>query len=55
MSRGEMKQPATFASSGAGTGIGPSPLFLAPFQFLETRWRWPGRFGYLLTVVADKP
>jgi len=32
-----------------------SPLFLAPFQFAETRWRWPGRFGYLLTVVADKP
>lgn len=32
-----------------------SPLFLAPFQYVETRWRWPGRFGYLLTVVADKP
>ena len=32
-----------------------SPLFLAPFQYLETRWRWPGRFGYLLTWVADKP
>ena len=32
-----------------------SPLFLAPFQYAETRWRWPGRFGYLLTVVADKP
>lgn len=32
-----------------------SPLFLAPFQFLETRWRWPGRFGYLLTWVATKP
>ncbi len=32
-----------------------SPLFLAPFQFLETRWRWPGRFGYLLTWIASKP
>jgi SAM-dependent methyltransferase len=32
-----------------------SPLFLAPFQFLETRWRWPGRFGYLLTWIACKP
>jgi SAM-dependent methyltransferase len=32
-----------------------SPLFLAPFQYAETRWRWPGRFGYLLTVIADKP
>lgn len=32
-----------------------SPLFLAPFQLLETRWRWPGRFGYLLTWIATKP
>jgi SAM-dependent methyltransferase len=32
-----------------------TPLLLAPFQFLETRWRWPGRFGYLLTWVATKP
>jgi SAM-dependent methyltransferase len=32
-----------------------TPFLLGPFQFLETRWRWPGRFGYLLTVVADKP
>jgi hypothetical protein len=32
-----------------------TPLLLAPFQFMETRWRWPGRFGYLLTVVASKP
>lgn len=31
-----------------------TPLFLAPFE-LEARWRWMGRFGYLLTVVADKP
>lgn len=31
-----------------------TPLFLAPFE-LETRWRFLGRFGYLLTVVADKP
>ena len=32
-----------------------TPLLLAPFQFLETRWRWPGRFGYLLTWIAAKP
>lgn len=32
-----------------------SPLFLAPFEYAETRWRWPGRFGYLLTMIADKP
>ncbi len=32
-----------------------TPLLLAPFQYLETHWRWPGRFGYLLTVIADKP
>jgi SAM-dependent methyltransferase len=32
-----------------------TPLLLAPFQYLETRWRWPGRFGYLLTWVARKP
>jgi hypothetical protein len=31
-----------------------TPFFLAPFE-LETRWRFLGRFGYLLTVVADKP
>lgn len=27
----------------------------APFERAETRWRWPGRFGYLMTLVADKP
>jgi SAM-dependent methyltransferase len=26
-----------------------------PFRFAETRWEWPGYFGYLLTVVAEKP
>ncbi len=26
-----------------------------PFAWLEKKWRWPGNFGYLLTVVADKP
>jgi SAM-dependent methyltransferase len=25
-----------------------------PFRFAETRWNWPGYFGYLLTVVAVK-
>lgn len=26
-----------------------------PFEKLETGYRWPGRFGYLLTMVAVKP
>ena len=26
-----------------------------PFAWLEKRWEWPGNFGYLLTVVADRP
>ncbi len=26
-----------------------------PFELLETRYRWPGAFGYLLTMVAEKP
>jgi SAM-dependent methyltransferase len=26
-----------------------------PFGFAETRWQWPGYFGYLLTMVAEKP
>lgn len=25
------------------------------FESLERRWRWIARFGYLLTIVADKP
>lgn len=24
------------------------------FEMAETKWRWPGRFGYLLTMVARK-
>jgi SAM-dependent methyltransferase len=28
---------------------------VAPFEWLETRYRWPGRFGYLLTYIARKP
>ena len=32
-----------------------SPLALWPFERLETRFRWPGYFGYLLTMVASKP
>jgi SAM-dependent methyltransferase len=32
-----------------------SPLFVEPFRLLETRLRWAGRFGYLLTLVARKP
>ena len=31
-----------------------SPLALWPFERLETRYRWPGRFGYLMAMVADK-
>jgi SAM-dependent methyltransferase len=32
-----------------------SPLALWPFERLETRFRWPGRFGYLLAMVAKRP
>jgi SAM-dependent methyltransferase len=32
-----------------------SSLLLWPFERLETRYRWPGFFGYLLTMVAEKP
>lgn len=31
------------------------PLLVKPFERLETRHRWPGRFGYLLTMVAERP
>ena len=30
-------------------------LLIRPFDFFETRYRWPGYFGYLLTMVAEKP
>ena len=32
-----------------------SPLLLWPFERLETRYRWPGLFGYLIAMVAEKP
>lgn len=32
-----------------------SHLWVPPFEQAETRWRWPGRFGYLLAMVAEKP
>ncbi len=32
-----------------------SPLFVAPFDFLETRFRWPGRFGYLMAMTVERP
>jgi SAM-dependent methyltransferase len=32
-----------------------SPLLLKPFEYLETGWAWPGRFGYLLALVVEKP
>lgn len=28
---------------------------IAPFAYGETRWSWPGRFGYLLALAAEKP
>jgi SAM-dependent methyltransferase len=31
-----------------------TPLFLWPFRYLETRWTWPGYFGYLLVMVGKK-
>jgi SAM-dependent methyltransferase len=32
-----------------------SPLALWPFERLETRYRWPGNFGYLMAMVAESP
>ena len=32
-----------------------SPLFTAPFDFLETRFDWPGRFGYLMSMTVERP
>ncbi len=31
-----------------------SPLFIRPFEFLETRWEWPAYFGYLVALMAEK-
>ena len=31
-----------------------TPLLLWPFDFVETRWQWPGFFGYLIALVAEK-
>lgn len=31
-----------------------SPLALFPFGFIETRYRWPGRFGYLMAMAAER-
>jgi len=31
-----------------------TPLFIWPFEFVELRWRWPGRFGYLLALVVER-
>ncbi len=31
-----------------------TPLLLWPFDFLETRYRWPGYFGYLIAMVGEK-
>lgn len=31
-----------------------SPLVVKPFEVVETRWRWPGRFGYLMAMVAER-
>jgi len=31
-----------------------SPLFLWPFSFLEPRFPWLGRFGYLLAMIVEK-
>lgn len=31
-----------------------TPLLLWPFDFVETRWQWPGFFGYLMVLVAEK-
>lgn len=31
-----------------------TPFLLWPFEYLETRWAWPGVFGYLMALVAEK-
>lgn len=31
-----------------------TPLFLWPFEYLETRWRWTGFFGYLIALLVEK-
>jgi SAM-dependent methyltransferase len=33
---------------------GLSSLALWPFEHLETRYSWPGKFGYLMAMVAEK-
>lgn len=30
-------------------------LWVPLFEQAETRWRWPGRFGYLIAMLAEKP
>jgi SAM-dependent methyltransferase len=32
-----------------------SRLWIPLFEQAETRWRWPGRFGYLIAMLAEKP
>jgi SAM-dependent methyltransferase len=32
-----------------------SRLWVPLFELAETRWRWPGRFGYLMAMLAEKP
>lgn len=32
-----------------------TPLFLWPFDRLETHYAWPGWFGYLIAYVAERP
>lgn len=31
-----------------------TPAILWPFDYIETRWKWPGFFGYLIALVAEK-
>lgn len=31
-----------------------TPFFVWPFEYLETRWEWPGVLGYLIALVAEK-
>lgn len=32
-----------------------TPVLLWPFEAIETRWRWPGRFGYLMALEVERP
>jgi hypothetical protein len=32
----------------------PAGRLMAPFEALETRWEWAGRFGYLMAMQVER-